>query len=212
VGLDRLISILLVVVAVTGCRGHDPPDTLFDGTRPGTTPLFSDDVVVSRVRLVSSSDLPDSLRASCPSLRKSVEVVQRTGVEGGSLTFRDPSEPGVLACDAAPGEYELAPWCGVSAGRLYSGRLQDPRLDLCQSRDGRLTGFVWIEPVRGAKWVALDQGSYSELYEVAGELPVRIASTRDVELEGSRASFDVTQYDGGGRELARGTVEAAVAG
>jgi hypothetical protein len=211
-GLDRLIPLLLVVVAVAGCRGHGPPDALFDGTRPGTTPLFSDDVVVSRVRVVFSSELPGFLRTRCPGLRESVELVQRAGVEGGSLTFRDPSEPGVLACDAAPGEYELAPWCGVSAGRLYGGRLRDPRLDLCQSRDGRLTGFVWIEPVRGAKWIAVDQGSYSELYEVAGDLPVRIASTRDVELEGSRASFDVTQYDGKGRELAKRRVEAAVAG
>ena len=208
-GLDRLTALCLVACAVAACGGNHTPDRLFDGSRPATASLFGDDVVVSRVQVLESSELLDS---RCPGIRAGLAVIRRTGVEGGSLTFRDSSEPGVLGCDAAPGEYEQEPWCGVSAGRLYGGGLRDPRLDLCQSRDGRLTGFVWIAPVDGARWIGVDQGSYVELYEVVGDLPVRIASTRDVELAGSRASFDVTQYDSRARELQKATVEAAVAG
>jgi hypothetical protein len=51
-----------------------------------------------------------------------------------------------------------------------------------------------------------------EIYEVAGDLPVRISGSEDVQLEGSRASFEVTQYDGNGRELEETRLEAAVAG
>lgn len=212
-GLDRLIALALVIGAVTSCGGDDSSRVLLDGTPAGTPPpQFPDHFVASRIEMLSSTDLPDLLRSSCPGLRKDVNVVRRTGVAGGSLTFRDPNEPGLLACDAAPGEYELAPWCGVSAGRLYAGHLRDPRLDLCHARDGRLTGFVWIEPRADARWVGVDHGSFTEIYVVAGDLPVRIASTRDVELEGSRASFDVTQYSAEGRELAKSRVEAAVAG
>jgi hypothetical protein len=213
VGLDRLILLALVLGVVTSCGGDGPPRLLFDGTRAGPPPpQFPEDAVASRVEILSSTDLPDALRSSCPGLRAGVDVVRRTGVAGGSLTFHDLHEAGLLACDAAPGEYELAPWCGVSAGRLYAGRLRDPRLDLCQSRDGRLTGFVWIEPRSDARWIGVDQGSFTEIYVVAGDLPVRIASTRDVELAGSRASFDVTQYSAEGRELGKTRVEAAVAG
>lgn len=211
-GLDRL-TLLLLVVAVSSCGGHERARVLFDGTRPGTTPLqFSDGAVASRVEVLSSTDLPDPLRSSCPGLRERVRVVRRTGVAGGSLTFRDSNEPGVLGCDGAPGEYELAPWCGVSAGRLYGGRLRDPRLDLCQSREGQLTGFVWVVPLAAARWIGLDHGSFMEIYEVAGDLPVRISGSEDVQLEGSRASFEVTQYDGNGRELEETRLEAAVAG
>jgi hypothetical protein len=207
VGLDRLIAICLFVFAVAGCGGPDTPDHLFDGSRAITVSLFDDNFVATRVRIVASSDVLD-----CPGLEERRAVIQRIGVEGGSLTFRDPSEPGVLGCDAAPGEYELAPWCGVAAGRLYGGLLRDPRLDICQSREGRLTGFVWVEPVEGAKWIGLDQDSYVELYEVVGELPVRIASRRNVSLADSRASFEIVQYDGEGHELQKATVDARVAG
>ena len=208
-GLDRLILLTLVVLVLTSCGGDAAPRVLFDGTDAGTPPpQFADGVVQSRVEVLRWTEEG----SSCPGLREGLNVVRRTGVAGGGLTFRDPNEPGVLACDDAPGEYELAPWCGVSAGRLHGGRLQDPRLDICQSRGGRLTGFVWIEPRAGARWIGVDHGSFTEIYAVVGELPVRIASTRDVTLEGSRASFEVTQYDASGRVLEERTVEAAVAG
>jgi hypothetical protein len=50
------------------------------------------------------------------------------------------------------------------------------------------------------------------MYEVAAELPVRIASTRRIDRQRSRATFEITQYDERGRELLKGEVEAAVAG
>lgn len=212
-GLDRL-SFLLVLVAVVSSCGGEASRVLFNGARPARSPpQLTSDVVVSRVEVMTAKDLPDSLSARCPGLSPHLRVVRRIGVAGGGLTFRDSREPaGVLACDAAPGEYELTPWCGVSAGRLEGGRLRDPRLDLCQSRDGRLTGFVWIEPLPSARWVGIDQGPFTEIYEVAGDLPVRIASTRGIQLEGSRATFEVSQYDTRGRVLEEAKLEAAVAG
>ena len=98
-------------------------------------------------------------------------------------------------------------------GRLHDGRLLDPRLDvLCRDPSGKPLAYAWIEPAAGSHWIGVDQGSYTELYEVAAGLPVRIASTRRVDREKSRTIFEVTQYDERGRELLKGEVEAAVAG
>jgi hypothetical protein len=212
-GLDRLIAAVVAVGVAVACGGQQRPLTLVDGTRAvAPPPQLPRNSILSRTEIVPWSDLLDALRSSCPGLRPELRVVERTGIDGASVTFRDSDEPGLLACDMARGSYELDPWCGFSAGRLVDGRLVDPRLDLCQTPSGEVTAFAWVEPMSDARWVGVDQGSYSELYEVAADLPVRIASTRDVHLEGSRASFDVTQYDENGREVAMRTVEAAVAG
>jgi hypothetical protein len=41
---------------------------------------------------------------------------------------------------------------------------------------------------------------------------VRVATTRQIDLAGSRATFDLRQYDLTGRELIHGTIEVGVAG
>jgi hypothetical protein len=66
--------------------------------------------------------------------------------------------------------------------------------------------------VEGVRWIGIDQGSYTELYEVLGDVPVRVATTRRIQLGQARATFAVTQYDAGGKALIRGDLEAAVAG
>jgi hypothetical protein len=121
----------------------------------------------------------------------------------------------VYACDGGTdpaGERKL-PWCGGSAGRLLRGKLLDPRLDiLCRDRKGRALAYAWVEPAAGVRWIGVDQGAYTEIYEVLAGLPVRIASTRGIEIGRARATFDVTQYDNHGKEVIEGRLEAQVAG
>ena len=64
----------------------------------------------------------------------------------------------------------------------------------------------------GAHWLGVDQGGYTEVYEVLGDLPVRIATRKRIDLARSRATFVVTQYDSHGKGLIRGKLEAGVAG
>ena len=44
-------------------------------------------------------------------------------------------------------------------------------------------GFVWVEPEPRAAYVVVEQPGYVEVYAVAGELPVRVATTTGVEIE-----------------------------
>jgi hypothetical protein len=91
--------------------------------------------------------------------------------------------------------------------------LLDPRLDIgCSTDDGTQMGFVWVQPSTDARYVTVEQQGYGEVYEVAGELPVRVATTTDVEVEGSRASFDLSEHGADGRLIRSYTLEARVAG
>ena len=49
------------------------------------------------------------------------------------------------------------------------------------AKDGPLA-YAWVEPAAGARWIGVDQGAYTEIYEVLAALPVRIASARGIEL------------------------------
>jgi hypothetical protein len=152
---------------------------------------------------------------SCdPSLRlpPGRQVVARVGATSETLTFRDGHD--LRACDRArQAVAEVGGrWCGVSAGRLDGGRLRDPRLDLCQDRKGRLVAaFGWIEPFGAARWIVVDQSGYKELYRVAGGLPVRVATVRNIDPDTSSAVFVYGQYTADGQLLSRSTLQAAVA-
>jgi hypothetical protein len=143
-------------------------------------------------------------------------VVERTGVVGESLTFSDRARRTLYSCDGGidPAGEHAPPWCGGSAGLLFEGRLLDPRLDLlCRdSMKRRPLAYVWVEPVVGAHWIGVDQGSYTEVYEVLAGMPIRIAGVHGIDLRRARASFEVTQYDTHGRTLVKARLEAAVAG
>ena len=92
------------------------------------------------------------------------------------------------------------------------GRLADPRLHVgCVDAEGRRLGFAWLEPARGARWVVVEEPGRTEVYEVAGGLPVRMTTER-VDVASSSATFVVVQYAADGRELARGPLRAVVAG
>jgi hypothetical protein len=222
-GLDRLSSAAALGAALllltAGCDSDSRPKRLLDGEAAAEFGPVEGSVV-TRARVVPAAFLgrrfrlcvSETDRAAFPT---DTVVVERIGVFAESLTFRDRSRRHVRSCDGGvdPAGERPRPWCGGSVGRLYEGRLLDPRLDiLCQDHDGRRLAYAWVEPAAGVHWIGVDQGSYTELYEVAGRLPVRIASHRRIEQTAAKATFDVTQYDLSGRKLLEGRLEAAVAG
>ena len=207
---------VLFALACCGCDddGERPTRLLHGEAAAEFKPLPGS--VVSIARVLRAATLGRRFRAcrheAAPA---TTPVVERIGVFGESLTFADRRKDTLFACDGGtdPAGERAPPWCSGSAARLFDGRLLDPRLDLgCRDRDGNAIAYAWVEPVAGVRWIAVDQGSYAEVYEVVGNVPVRIASRRHIDLDRSRAAFDVTQYAASGRELVQGTVEAGVAG
>jgi hypothetical protein len=220
VGLDRLSSIVLVVavVVLAGCdSGGARPERLLYGEAAAEFKAVPGSVIAIG-RVLQGTTLGrrfTSCRPAGAEIGTDTVVVERIGVAGESLTFADSGRKILYSCDGGtdPTGERKPPWCGRSAGRLFRGRLLDPRLDiLCRDRKGRPLAYAWLEPAAGVRWVGVDQGRYTEVYQVLAGLPVRIASTRGIEADRARATFEVTQYDGHGKELIRGRLEAAVAG
>jgi len=220
VGLDRLrpatVAIGLLCAFLTGCHGGKaPPARLLYGEAAAEFEPVPDSVI-SVGRVLTGTALGRRFALCRPAgIPPDVLVVERIGVFAESLTFAARRNETVYACDGGidpAGEHHL-PWCGRSAGRLVAGRLLDPRLDiLCRDRDRRPLAYAWVVPTAGAHWIGVDQGRYTELYEVLGTLPVRIATGRQIDLARSRAAFVVTQYDAHGKALIKGKLEAGVAG
>jgi hypothetical protein len=214
----RLATLLLAVALLAGCdRGGAHPDRLLYGEAAQEFKAVSGSVLAIG-RVLDGTTLGrrfTSCRPAGAGIGNDAVVVERIGVFGESLTFADSGRKTVYACDGGTdpaGERKL-PWCGGSAGRLLRGKLLDPRLDiLCRDRKGRALAYAWVEPAAGVRWIGVDQGAYTEIYEVLAGLPVRIASTRGIEIGRARATFDVTQYDNHRKEVIEGRLEAQVAG
>jgi hypothetical protein len=202
-----------------GCDDGSRPERLLYG-QPASEFKPVDGSVVTQTRVLRAGLLGRRIMQCLSAADRRVlsadaVVIERVGVFSESLTFLDRAGRHVYACDGGvdPARERREPWCGLSVGRLFDGKLLDPRLDiLCRDASGEPLAYAWVVPVAGAHWIGVDQGSYTELYEVAGGLPVRIATTRGVDRSNSRATFEVTQYGLIGRELIRGQLEAAVAG
>jgi hypothetical protein len=139
-------------------------------------------------------------------------VVDRRSGARRSLAFRSADRRFIASCDAIGVRIEGRRWCAPSTGTLFAGRLRDPRLTLCQARGRRPIAFVWVTPRPRARWIGVLQGARIELYRVAGGLPVRVSSDRNVHISGSRATFFVRQYDGDGKLVTRQTITARVSG
>src|SRR5262249_13802240 len=127
-------------------------------------------------------------------------VVERTGVQGESVTFLNTSGRQILGCDYAGGHGDDdRPWCGLAAGQLHAGRLRDPRLDLGWSTGGRnRLGFVWVQPARTTRFVVVQPPGFAEVYEIAGGFPIRV-TTSDVNVDSLRASVAVSEYSREGK-------------
>ena len=221
-GAGWVLGSLLLLALQTGCgSGPGPHSRLVDGSRPASLPGALRSV---HGRVIATKVSVTTLRAAGRRLRACVHrfsparfppgatVVERTGLFSSGATFR--SGAWVYGCDATAGPKESAgPWCATAVGRTRSdGTLFDPRVDiLCRDAGKHFVGLAWIEPVAGARYVVLRDRGYAEAYEVAGGLPVRVA-THDVDVETSSATFRVEQYDAHGFRLARRTLRAEVAG
>jgi hypothetical protein len=70
--------------------------------------------------------------------------------------------------------------------------------------------FGWINPVRHARWIVVDQPGFGEVYPVLGSLPVRVATVTGIETPRGTV-FRTTQYDARGVVLAKRTVIAVIA-
>jgi hypothetical protein len=220
VGLDRLKFVVLAVAAVIlgGCDGgSDRPQRLLYGDRTQEfRPVAGSVIALGRV--LDGTTLGrrfTSCRPAGVGIANDSVVVERIGAVGESLTFADSGHRTLYGCDGGvdAGGERKPPWCGSPAGLLFHGKLLDPRLDvLCRDRGGRPLAYAWVEPAPAVRWIGVDQGGYTEIYEVLAGLPVRIASARGVQPGRARATFDVTQYDSHGKELVKGKLEAQVAG
>jgi hypothetical protein len=221
VGLDRLrwLLVALLVGVLSGCDSNERPRHLLYGERAAEfRPVQGSVVAIGRVLRGTTLGRRFVLCHSglrFTSVATDALVVERIGVFSQSLTFADRRRRTVYACDGGAdraGE-RRPPWCSGSAGRLFEGHLLDPRLDVgCRDAKGRPLAYAWVEPVAGAHWIGVEQGSYTEMYEVLAGFPVRIATRRHIHLDRSSAEFELTQYDVHGHELVKATVEAAVAG
>lgn len=211
---------------VAACDGNDDgaPTTLMNGAKAAELPVDLEgvenpavltSVTVRRVdEIEGASAVATCLQQDWDDLPYG-PIVMRVGVSGESVTFRNRSRRGLYGCDNSQGAREEdRRWCGGAFGQLDGGHLRDPRLDMgaCTTREGGLLGFAWIEPGPGAKYVVVQQPGYAEVYEVGGGLPVRVTTTSDVEIEGSRATFELSEHDANGRVIRRYRVDARVAG
>ena len=218
--------LLALTTLVVGCStaDSDAPTSLMDGSPVRELPVrlegISRPTVGTNVEVVRVTTLrAGSVSGACLGMWTAGATphgpfVVRVGVSSTSVTFGDASR--VYGCDDSPGAREGAQrWCGTSSGLLLEdGHLGDPRLDIagCRTAAGRQMGFAWIEVGAGTRYLAVEQDGYVEVYEPAGALPVRVATTIGVDVDNSRASFRVSEHDARGRMLRRYVLEAVPAG
>jgi len=94
---------------------------------------------------------------------------------------------------------------------VYGGRVSDPRLTVCTRPNGTpVVAFGWVNPVRHARWIVVDQPGFREVYPVAGRLPVRVATVSGIDTARGTV-FRTTQYGARGVVLARRKVVAVIA-
>jgi hypothetical protein len=219
------VAVVLVVVAASCSRSEREamPAKLVDGSSARTVPVELEGVdgpaLLTTVRVVAGAALraaPAPARCAQAFAPGAVSgpVVVRTSVDTTSVTFRDIAGASLSACvDSAGPREEDRRWCGLAHGTLRSRRLPDPRLDIgCVTRDGARIATAWVEPGDNTTYVVVAQDGYAEVYEIAAGLPVRIGSTRDVDVARSMARFEISENGGDGRLLREYPLEAAVAG
>ncbi len=209
---------------LAGCGGGDSPPQLVDGSSPVALPAELadlDNAVLTRSSVLPAHNVDQARLEACGLAPEADDtaVVERVGLNGSSLTFAG-ADLSLYGCSAIPDPVTVDDpdnpgggiWCGAAAGRLDAGKLNDPRLTLCQAEDGDLTGFAWIEAGADTKWVVVSDAGRREVYEVAESLPVRVTTTDGVQPESSRASFDIEEYAADGGKLREYVLETAVAG
>lgn len=220
----RLVALSCAALAAAACR-HDraAPDRLVDGSPAAAPPIAlagigEDTPIASKVEVVAVGDVAaGSMAESCldqlGAVARPGPIVTRIGVDGASVTFQGASRRGVHACDGTDSRAPAHRWCGSAYGRLAARRLTDSRLDLaCTTASGAPLAFAWIEPAAGTRFLAVRQRGFAEVYEAAAGLPVRITTTKHIDLEESSAAFEISEHDARGARLRSYTLMARVAG
>jgi hypothetical protein len=205
--VDGLRRVAVLVVALTLPAAGD-------AAHGGQPPIRG--AVATSVHVRRASELAAALR-DCRGRgprewRGRTPVVDRLHGRRRTLTFRGSDGRFLAGCDSIGVRVEGRRWCAAPIGALFHGSLRDPRLSLCQPRGGKPVGFIWVTPVRRARWIGLREGRRTVLYRIAAGLPVRVSTDRNVRIPGSRATFFVRQYGARGRLLVRETVLARVSG
>jgi hypothetical protein len=217
-----LLALATSLLAAPGCGAKGQPRVqLADGNLSLTTPKELRDPVsrgvVTEVRTISGATIGPReracIRSSDATLPSRQLLVERVDIRGTSITFRLPGQRFVYGCTAAGGlrDREFS-WCGHVLGKLRGGRLRDPRLDIgCRDATGGPWGSVWVDPVRGTRWVVVRDREYAQIYPTAVGLPVRV-TTGAVDTRTGMALFRVEEYDRTGALISASRLRAAVAG
>lgn len=218
-----LVAAAAAAVVLVRTAGDDEtgglPPTLVDGSAAHGEPAGLPQGVTGVLRVRRAGDLHTPGLEAClrlvglGELPDGTAVVERIGVDGRSLTFRDRRAARLYGCDGNGGSPRAERWCGAAVATLAGGRLLDPRLDIAGCRDpsGRAVAAAWLDPPSGATWLALERQRSREYYRVGGGLPVRVASV-DAADGSSSATFTVTPYGPDGRAGRPRTIRAEVAG
>ena len=69
-----------------------------------------------------------------------------------------------------------------------------------------------MQPGAGTRFVVVEQDGYSEVYPVAGAMPVRVATTTGLDLERSSAVLELSEHANDGRKVRESRIEARVSG
>lgn len=216
----------VVVVVLAGCvGGESAPDGLMDGSKASAPPVqlqgVEGPVVLTKIQVVlpsargSESRSGSCLKAGRGNERPRGPSVERVGVRSETVTFEEESGKALFGCDNSLGRREGdRRWCGGAYGRLYGGHLRDPRLDIggCSTDDDKPIAFVWVEPGPRARYVAVRQPGFREVYEPAASLPVRIATTSGFKQDPLGVTVDLSEHDASGRLLRTRRIEAFPAG
>ena len=216
----------LSLVLSTACASEDSgPKRLLDGSEPAvlSTELqgVESPAVLTKFRVVAAREWSRASRsATClnrgrGSDRPRVSSVERVGVQSETVTFEAESRDAVFGCDNSPGVREGdRRWCGGAYGQLYGGHLRDPRLDIggCRTSEDEPIAFVWIEPGPATRYIAVRQSDFTEVYEPAGALPVRIATTTGFVDDPLGVAIDVTEHNAAGKLLRSRRIDAVPAG
>src|SRR4051812_32032349 len=180
-----ILGLCLVAVALPACGSH-AAGRLADGTRPRTLPhrvraaagdpTFTQGHTLGRTA-ADELGFADCRRRAGVAVPPGAVVVERVTTAGISFTTR--VAPGLFACDMRPlRDGTAARACAMTIGKVQSGNLLDPRLTLaCGFGQKRHLAFAWVEPRPRTRWLLVHDGERRELYEVAGDVPVRIAIT-----------------------------------
>lgn len=210
-----LLAIALLVPALAD--GSELSPKLVDGSTPPQVPrvlrVYGKALRMTRFRAGRVRAFR-ALLSHCPEGRQAARrdpVVERVGYRGRSITFL-PSRTSIAGCDRVPGaRVFIGPWCGIAGWNFVNGRVSNPRLTVCYGSSNRaVAAFGWINPVRHARWIVVDQPGYKEVYRVAGVLPVRVSTESGIGRLGG-ATFRFAQYDDRGVLLVRKVVVAAIA-